>query len=391
MYLTGEEESIVQGEKGKAMQKAMKILTTLGDIYDADRLIPVKSAQISGVSYKTVGEAGLRFIEDFSKDERAKVSVPTTLNPAGMDLSNWGKMKIDEDFADKQERVIDAFKKMDVTLTCTCTPYLSGNLPKFGDHLAWAESSAVSFANSIIGARTNREGGPSSLAASIIGKVPEYGLHLKENRKATKIIKINFEPSDMSEFSGIGIEVGDIVGDGIPYFKDLRLPSIDHGKILGAAMAASGSVALYHVEEETPEWENAIRDDLEVIEIEREDLEFRKDEDKPDLIYVGCPHASLEEIREVSDFIENISGLSSDLWVSTSSGVKELASKQGYVEKIEEKGGLVITDTCPVVAPLENYKVIGTNSGKAAEYLPTMNNKKVIFDSIKNLLSMVED
>ena len=391
MYLTKEEERILDGEEGKAKEKAMKILTTLGDIYDADKLIPVKSAQISGVSYKTVGKAGLKFIEDFSKDQEAKVAVPTTLNPAGMDLSNWDEMGVSKEFAENQRRVIDAFDSMNVTLTCTCTPYLSGNLPKFGDHLAWAESSAVSFANSIIGARTNREGGPSSLAASIIGKVPNYGLHLEENRKSSKIIEINFKPSKLSEFSAIGIKIGEIIGDGIPYFKGLKLPSIDHGKILGASMAASGSVALYHIEKETPEWENAIKDDLEKIEIDKKDISYNNEKNKPDLIYIGCPHASLEEIKKVYDLLENRKSINSDLWVSTSSGVKELASKQGYVQRIEEKGGLVITDTCPVVSPLKNYDVIGTNSGKAAEYLPTMNNKKVIFDSIEKLLNMVEE
>ncbi len=384
MHLTKEEENILDGEKGEAKRKAMKILTTLGDIYGAEKLIPVKSAQISGVSYKTIGDAGLEFIREFSSDENARVSIPTTLNPAGMDTKQWKEMNISKKFASKQKEIIKAFKKLGVTLTCTCTPYLSGNLPKYGDNLAWAESSAVSYANSIIGARTNREGGPSSLAAALIGKVPEHGLHLKENRKPTKNIKINFKPSNSSEYGAIGNYIGEIIEDGIPYFINLDLPSIDHGKTLGAAMAASGSVALFHVEKETPEWKEAKNNNLEEIIVNREDIKFRESNLKSDLIYIGCPHASLEEIKKVSKALTE--EIDPDLWVSTSKGVKELAKDLGYVEKIEKKGGLVITDTCPVVSPMENYDVIGTNSGKAAEYLPTMNDKKVVFGSLEELL-----
>ena len=183
MYLTKEEEKILAGEEGETLQKAMGILTALGDIYGADALIPVKSAQISGVSYKTIGDAGLEWISDL----KGTVRVPSVLNPAGMDTENWERLGIDPAFAKKQIEILDVFKGLGVRPQCTCTPYyLKGFDVGYEDHLAWGESSAVSYANSVIGARTNREGGPSAISAALIGKTPNYGFHLPENRQPTR-------------------------------------------------------------------------------------------------------------------------------------------------------------------------------------------------------------
>ena len=129
----------------------------------------------------TWGRPDLQFLSEMAEGG-GRVRVLTTLNPAGMDIENWPALGIPPEFAEKQLRVLEAFSRMGVTTTCTCTPYLTGNLPQFGEHLAWSESSAVCYANSIIGARTNREGGPSALAAALTGRTPEYGLHLAENR-----------------------------------------------------------------------------------------------------------------------------------------------------------------------------------------------------------------
>lgn len=252
MYLTKEEEKILDGEYGEVLRRCMNLLVSLGDIYGADKLIPISSAQISGVSYKTIKDIGLEFLEDFAKED-VKVKVYATLNPAGMDLDIWRELGIDEKFAKKQLRIIEAFKKMEVEISCTCTPYLTGNLPRFGEHISWAESSAVSFANSVLGAKTNREGGPSALAAAIIGKTPYYGYHLDENRKTTHIIELdgqlisNFKYGE-SFYGALGYLVGKIVKNGIPYFENLYKlnPNNDNLKSLGAAMAASGGIALYH-------------------------------------------------------------------------------------------------------------------------------------------------
>jgi predicted aconitase len=179
MQLTKQEQKMLDGEEGYAVRKSMEILVALGEIYGAKNLIKVGSVQVAGVSYHNLGDAGLEFLNELAVD--GKVRVLTTLNPAGMDLENWKQLGISPEFAEKQNLVIDAFKRMGILISCTCTPYLIGNLPLYGEHIAWSESSAVTFANSVLGAKTNREGGPSALAAAFVGKTPCYGLHLDEN------------------------------------------------------------------------------------------------------------------------------------------------------------------------------------------------------------------
>jgi len=173
MRLTEEEQDMLNGKQGKAAKKSMEILTTLGDIFESEGMIDVYGVQIAGVSYANLGEAGLEWLSEMAEDGRVKVL--TTLNPAGMDRENWQALGIDKEFAKNQNRAIEAFAKMGIITTCSCTPYLIGNAPHYGQHIAWAESSAVCYANSVIGARTNREGGPSALAAAITGVTPNYG------------------------------------------------------------------------------------------------------------------------------------------------------------------------------------------------------------------------
>src|SRR5512138_1606926 len=189
MHLTYEEQQMLSGEYGRATQKSMEILTALGTIYAAERMVPVTSVQIAGVSFDNLGEAGLEFLSEMAAGG-GRVSVLTTLNPAGMDIENWQALGIDAEFARNQERVIAAYARMGVLTPCSCTPYLFGNVPHFGEHIAWAESSAVCYANSVLGACTNREGGPSALAAALTGFTPAYGLHLEENRRPTLTVDV---------------------------------------------------------------------------------------------------------------------------------------------------------------------------------------------------------
>ncbi|MEM3402682.1 MAG: aconitase X catalytic domain-containing protein, partial [Candidatus Hadarchaeales archaeon] len=247
MYLTKEQEEMLAGAYGEVIERNFRLLVRLGEIYGADRMIPVSSVQVAGVSYKSIGDPGLEFLEDIAA-KGAKVRVPTTLNPPGMDLVDWKALGFPQDFAEKQMRIIEAFKQMGIMTTATCTPYLVGNLPRFGEHIAWSESSAVSFANSVLGARTNREGGPSALAAALCGVTPNYGLHLTENRRPTMLIEVKEELKTNADFGALGYHVGKIVKDGIPYFRGIKEADVDQLKALGAAMAASGAVALYHVE-----------------------------------------------------------------------------------------------------------------------------------------------
>ncbi|HEC76019.1 MAG TPA: DUF521 domain-containing protein [Thermoplasmatales archaeon] len=392
MHLTLEQEKMLNGEYGDITAKMMRLLVRIGDIYNAEKMIPVASVQVAGVSYKSIGDAGLEFLQDVSKE--AKVKVLTYLNPAGMDIENWREMGIDEEFAKKQIEIINSFKKMGIVISATCTPYLAGNLPRYRQHIAWSESSAVSFANSVIGARTNREGGPSALASAITGYTPYYGLHLDENREPTIVVKVNTELKTSTDFAAMGYYVGREIKKEIPYFKGMKNGAdVDDLKELGAAMAASGAVALYHAENITPDADRVSINDLEKIEFGKDELKETYDRlntgDEPDIIIFGCPHASLNEIIKIVKILEEKKSKSrKPFWICTSRAIKEIAERMEIDRKIEEAGGKIVADTCMVVSPIENlFETTAVNSGKAAHYLPGFCKQKVVFKSMEELLS----
>jgi hypothetical protein len=382
---------MLKGENGYIVAKAMKLIVKLGEIYGANKLIKITSCQAAGVSYKSIGEHGLEFLKGLA-EEGAKVKVPTFLNPAGMDIENWKEFGISEDFAEKQKEIIEIFKKMDVIIACSCTPYLIGNLPHYGEHLAWSESSAVSFANSVIGARTNRESALSALASAITGRTPNYGLHLEESRGPNFLVKVKTKLKTNSDFGALGYFVGKIVKNKIPYFSGIENCSTDNLKSLGAAMAASGAVALYHVENKTPEAKKYEIKNLETIEFSDEDLKKSyselSDHNEPDLIAIGCPHASISEIEVLAKKLKG-KKLNKEFWIYTSKSTKIWADKMGYTKIIEEAGAKILCDTCMVVSPLEelDFNCIGTDSGKAAKYLPSFCKKNVFFSDLDSLIN----
>jgi predicted aconitase len=308
-----------------------------------------------------------------------------------MDLENWKEYGFPEDFAKNQLRIMDAFRRMGIVVTSTCTPYLAGNLPRFREHIAWSESSAVSFSNSVIGARTNREGGPSALAAAICGVTPNYGLHLWENRQPTIKVKVDIDLNYNSDFGALGWFVGKQVKNKIPYFTGIKNANTDQLKALGAAMAASGAVALYHIEDLTPEADLVEKKDLEKISVGKTEIKDTYSKlntgKEPDIVIFGCPHASLREISAVAGKLEG-KQLKKPVWICTSRMVKEAAERMGYNEIIAKAGGSIVADTCMVVSPIEKmgYKTTGVNSGKAANYLPGFCKQEVCFANIDDLV-----
>ncbi len=380
------------GEKGEAVAQSMEILVALGKIYGAKGMVPVSSAQIAGVSYKTIGEAGLEYLSDLVK-KGAKVRIPTFLNPAGMDRAQWEKMNVPPEFAKKQIKVLDAFSAMKITMSCTCTPYYIGIRPKVGEHVAWAESSAVSFCNSVLGARTNREGGPSALAASICGFTPNYGYHLDEKRKCGLLIEVKTPLRTNADFGALGAWAGPLAKNRNPAFtgisKNVSGQLEDKLKALGAGMAASGSVALYNAKGITPEYN--VSDDAERVVFTQEDLAATKksltSDNVPQLIAIGCPHASLDEIGEVAALVKGRKVVQK-LWVCTAKETKDKAVKLGYVKTIEQAGGLVVADTCMVVCPLKEmgFSTTSCNSGKAAKYLASLQGQKVVFGDVDDIV-----
>jgi predicted aconitase len=309
-----------------------------------------------------------------------------------MDLARWRELGISEEFARKQMAVIEAFEAMGIVPSCSCTPYLTGNLPAFGQHIAWSESSAVSFANSVLGARTNREGGPSALAAAITGRTARYGLHLDENRRATHVIEVRCPVASEADFGALGYLVGRWVKNGVPYFKGLGDRGQRTLKALGAAMAASGAVALYHVGGVTPEaWAgDVVAAEAETVVIDSLDEGYaalNSPVDQIDLVSIGCPHASLVEIEEVARWLEG-KRVKAKLWITTARETRERAQERGLVERIEAAGGRVVADTCLVVAPIEELglRSMATNSAKAAFYAPTHSGLEVRFGRLEQCL-----
>jgi len=369
---------MLNGEHGAGVAKALKLLVSLGDVFNAEKLVPVVSAHISGVSYKNLGDAGVEWLEDLVNLD-AKVKIRSTLNPAGMDLKKWRNMGVPKNFADGQLRVIKAFESLGIETTCTCTPYLIGHIPKLGSQIAWAESSAVCYSNSVLGARTNRESGPTSIASAITGLTPYYEYRITENRVPQVIVDIKSKLVNRLDYSALGYTTGKKLGIKVPYFKGLGKPDLESLKTLGAACATSGGIALWHGEGVTPESEKmkANIKNLEKITIEDEDINDAKEKMSGNvsdpIICLGCPHCSLKELKETAKLVKN-EKLGSRLWAFTSQGVYNEAKRVGYVKNIEDAGGKVYVDTCMVVAPLHEmgWKEVSTNSFKAAQYCTNM-------------------
>ncbi|MEM0135307.1 MAG: aconitase X catalytic domain-containing protein [Thermoplasmatales archaeon] len=388
MQLTKEEEKIFDGEMGEAPKIAIRLLNSLGELGEADRLIPIKSAHISGVSYKNVGEGGIQFLKKISH----KVSVPTSLNPLGFDIENGGPVDIDSNFYKKQMEIVKIYKEMGVMDSFTCTPYYYYNEPRFGDHIAWAESSAIIYVNSLIGARTNRESGPSALASAIIGKTPNYGLHTNEGRRATVVVKID-ELLDYTKFAALGLFLGPKLDKKIPLIKGQKNSKAIELKAFSAALSATSSVPMFHIDGVTKET-GLISESPEVIEVAKEDITEtigkNSSQQEPELIAIGCPHLSPEELTYIANLVKGKKKVGPDLFLFTSREVK--AKSSDAVKIIENFGGKVFSDTCMVVSPLSNaYKSTGTNSGKATFYLPLKGygNQKVAFMGIMDLIKWV--
>jgi len=371
---------MLHGDQGPGVAKAMEIIVALGRIYEAERLVPVTSVQVSGVSYRNLGEAGLAFLREWS-DEGARARIPATLNPAGIDLDAWQVLGFSDEFARRQAAVVDAYEQLGVRPTCTCTPYLIGNRPQVGEHVAWAESSAVSYANSVLGARTNREGGPSAMAAAVTGRTAAYGLHLDTARRASLEVDVACPVRNLADFGALGYLVGKRAQNRVPFFRvgssGLGTCTEAELKALGAAMAASGAVALYHVEGVTPEADrlDTLLPDREIYRVDDLGPAFaalNADAREIDLVWFGCPHASLDEIRQVSKLLGD-RRISSHLWITTSRHVRRLAAHEGLVDAIEMSGGRVVADMCVVVAPMQelNYHTLATPSAKGAAYVPS--------------------
>ena len=392
LELTPAEKAMLRGDYGAGVRRAMEIVCALADVAAAQRLVEVESVQVAGVSYTNLGDAGLEFLESWAS-EGAVARVPAWMNPCGADLENWEALGFPAEFVRKQRRVVEALSAMGVEPTLSCAPYHVHTPPGRGAHLAWSESSAVSVANSVFGARTNREGGPSALAAALCGRTPLSGLHLDEARRATVRVEVGFELTRPSDFGALGALVGRDIGGATPWFEGVTFPS-DVGampclKQLAAAMAASGAVALFHVPGVTPEACDASLAPPQRACVRYDDRScldaalLQRPGGSIDLVALGCPHVSIEEIERIAALLRG-RRTRTRLWVCASRAVAEEAARLGFTETIESSGGRLVCDTCVVVAPLEDLGIAGvaTNSAKAAIYAG-MHGQAVRFGSLE--------
>ena len=377
MRLTPEQENILEGKQGKTRQKAIRLLIDLGKAANAEKLVPVTSAHVSGVSPLTGGDGLIQFLEDLVSDSDGTAVVDTTLNSAGCDRSRFEEMDIPaKDYVEKQQMILDAYEKLGIELSLSCTPY--DNILEKGN-ASWAESNAVCFANSYSKLRTNRESGLSALATSLSGFTPEYGLLLDENRVPNIKVNVLCELNEPVDYSILGDWIGKQIDPKwkldfgpIPHIYGIDKFDFESKKALTAASANYGSALLF-VDSFTKEpsdtkYQAEINFDYSDLEERYEDLAPKTE---VDLVTIGCPQASIEEIERTAGFVKGKRIPGKRLWVFTSSVNFDEANEKGYVETIEKAGGMVLRETCPEVVHYNHKKVkhILTNSMKAEHYL----------------------
>ena len=399
MRLTNEEKKMLKGDFGQGCKLAMEILVEVGEVYGAQEMVPVESGHIVLSTYKSIFDAGVEALEKFA-DLGAKAAVPTTLDPGGMDLERWKEFKVPQEYADKTYRIIEACKKLNFMPVWTCTPYLCGLLPREGEHLAWTESSAVIFVNSILGARTNRETAVIDIAASVAGRTPKYGFHLDENRKGDILIDVRLDKESLTTetYNILGYFMGKVAGTKVPVLNGLPKESeFEKYKNMGAAAAASGGVALFHIVGVTPEASTIEKSfggkkPIKTVVFDEEQRKKTKSEmstvksGKIDAVMVGCPHYTIREVEKVAALLKGKKiNSGTKFWIYTYKNIELLAERLGYKKIIEDAGAVITTDTCMIVSPTElwGFNIIMTDSGKCTYYAPTQVRSDVIFGSIE--------
>lgn len=413
--LTCYEQDLLNGKYGKDKQKAMEFIVEYALALGAEKLIEIKSVTGGLGSSKNILEDLKQNNYDIEKIfceyklnssekvEVTKVCVPTATLINLLDPHKTKELHISDDVKKYCNINEEYVKKLEMQCLYTCAPYLSGFIPMYGEHLAWMESSAVVMANSVFGARTNTESLESTGAASLVGRIPYWGLHIKENRYATYHIHIKTKIDSEFDYGLLGYCIGEIVQEKIPVITGLeKRPSFEELKHFGAALAASGGVELYHIVGVTPEADTldealGYKQPNNYIEIEENNLEnvYKKinspsNDLKVDFIVIGCPHASLTQVAEIVDKIKNKKiNINVKMWILIPYSIKGLCDRQGYTEIIQNFGAELLTDICPAIAGLlpNNVKNIATNSIKQAYYLTNLMNCNCWYGTLNNCIS----
>ena len=386
MKLTVEDKKMLDGEYGPAVQFAMRMLTRLGEGYEAERMVAIQNAHVC-FCYQHL----LAMVETFEKfaELGGKCRVPTTTNPGLCNTDRWKELPESHELQDRARRGMRALESIGVTPTYTCTPYFHGNIPHYGEMTSWVESSAIIYANSVLGARTNRTTMGIDLAAAIAGRVPEFGMLLDENRIGNVHVKMTFQPETLYEYGAFGYLVGKLCSGKIPVIEGIS-KHVDPNQleVFGAAAASQGGIALYHMVGITPEArtkEDAFQGRKPEYELTIGKAEIDAaintvgelstcDGKDLDAVLIGCPHATVEEMRVLAGLLEGkFVKRNMKFWVYVSSAVVELSRKMGYTATIEAAGAELLEGDCITRHPTKSWgwKRIATDSAKFAIILPS--------------------
>jgi len=381
LELTRNEESALKGEQGEIMQMAYRILVATGEATDAEKLIPIEWAHLSGVNYNTIGDAGEEFLSSISKD--ARVTVKTTLNPMGFDVDNVSNYGLDENFILKQQSIRNSYETMGVIPSFSCIPYEIFDIPKNGTQVAFAESNAAIHANSYDNLKTNKESAFSALASAIVGKSPYSSIRKEDTPNITINMKVK-NPNELT-YGMLGFFAGKVGGTSV---NISGLASMDkrQRKSMCGGMGTSGTCAKFIFSDGDS--------DCEKIDFDEKEMQNVYDElntaEKGDLITLGSPQLGLDEISDLTSMLKGKS-FQKRCMVFLPRTVKEQAKKIGYTTELERAGCEILSDCCTCLTPLidkENVDAVTTNSIKGAFYLKNSNGVDV---NLKSLSQIIKD
>jgi predicted aconitase len=403
LTLTSKDRAMLDGEHGPAAKMAMSILVRMAEVAGADELLDISGAHIDSTVY--IGDAGLEFAERLAS-LGAKVSVPTSLNVSGVDEHHWQEWAVPSEWATKAHRQMIAYQSMGTVPTWTCAPYQTEMKPQFGQQIAWGESNAIVFANSVIGARTERYPDLFDVCCAITGRAPAMGLHLTENRKGQILFRLVGVADDLQRMDDFYPVLGNLIGkltrDKIPVIDGVSItPDEDQLKAFGAAAASSGGVALFHMVGVTPEAQTLdaafqgsepmqiIEVDMDVLRQSRREL-THTDNDELHLVVLGSPHFSLAEYKRLAGLVAGKKKHPQVKFLVTSSrAMTQLAEKAGFLASALEFGSQVTVDTCILTSPMlpDEIQNLMTNSAKFAYYSPGLLKKKIAFGSLEDCVN----
>ena len=367
------------GEQGRAAQMAIEHQIRVGEFFGAADFVLVTQAHVMADT-ESLGASGVQWLESVAGEAGARVRVPTITDPRGTDFAKAGVLKHAPWMLDLERRTVEAFKKIGVSLTDTCINYQTIQAPTRGESVAFGDTGVVIYSNSVCGARSNFEGGPSALAAGLTGRTPRYGFHLEQCRRATLRVRVDFQPQALNDWGALGGVIGRLAGNywAVPLVEGLEAgPGSDALKHFGAAMASFGSVAMFHLAGITPEADGHEKTEVSHrigrAEVKALQNEYAK-EREVDVVVFSAPQLSLFELRALAELCDG-RRFAKPLLAVTSPQVKPDSDRFGYTQRIEAAGGHVLAGMCfyqsyaREIAEANGWKRLATNSAKIVNIL----------------------